>query len=168
MTLDDKQIIKTVKFYLNKLITENDSTFIIDALSKSNFNIQKEDDSFIVKVKYQPKKNNSFIVDSTFSSDRIEISIKEKQTDQLKDIDITDSTLLKERYALYEVDNNEINLNYSQSYTYNITSKDNNTVILNPINTEEDIKLEFIDGEPNLLTNYPNIRIKRSKVLVKD
>ena len=61
MTLDDKQIIKTVKFYLNKLITENDSTFIIDALSKSNFNIQKEDDSFIVKVKYQPKKNNSFI-----------------------------------------------------------------------------------------------------------
>ena len=168
MTLDDKQIIKTVKFYLNKLITENDSTFIIDALSKSNFNIQKEDDTFIVKVKYQPKKNNFFIVDSTFSSDKIEISIKEKQTDQLKDIDITDSTLLKERYALYEVDNNEINLNYRQSYTYNITTSDNNIVSLNPINTEEDIKLEFIDGKPNLLTNYPNIRIKRNKVLVKD
>ena len=167
MTLDDKQIIRTVKFYLNKLIAENDSTFIIDALSKSNFNIQRDGETYIVKVKYQSKKNDSFIVDSTFSTDRIEISIEEKQIDQLKDIDITNSVLLKERYALYELEDNEIKLNYKQRYTYNLTTKDDTTVSLNPINTEEDIKLEFIGGEANLLTNYPNIRMKKKKVLVK-
>ncbi len=166
----DKNLMKALTFYLNKLITENDSLFIINALEKSNFDIKQEDDKYIVKINYMDlQKKELFKVDSTFEKDRIEITIKEKTTGIFNDNDIVDSSYLKERYALYNSIDKDITLNFKQNYSFTTTNKEGHTSNIELINTEDKVELEFIQGENNLISNYKNIRYKKkNKVLTKN
>ena len=50
--MTNKQIIEMTKHFLNKLITENDSLFILTVLNKSNFDIKKEDNKYLYKITY--------------------------------------------------------------------------------------------------------------------
>lgn len=171
MILEDKKMMQAVKFYLNKLITENDSIFIINALDSSNFDIKQDNGIYNIKVNYKKEKDTkeeSIKIISTFSKDRIELHIDEKIKGMFNDNEIIDSSYTKERYALYEVTGKDIVLNYKQSYNYSLTTKDNKTSSFTPVEVDEKVDLEFIQGENNLLTNYQNIRYKnRNKVLKK-
>ena len=170
MSLEDKKIIEATKFYLNKLISENDSSFIIEALERSNFIISKEEDIYKVRVKYESQysRKETIIVNSTFSPNRIEINTEEKNNNFFNDCDIRDGSYFKERYALYELNGDEVDLKYTQSYTYRLTDNKGNVTNINPVNIEDNLKLEFKSGEKNLLTNYNNLRIKeKNKVLIK-
>ncbi|MBQ6539231.1 MAG: hypothetical protein IJL76_03020 [Bacilli bacterium] len=167
MPITEREIIEAAKFYLNKLITENDSKFIIVALEKSTYNVKKEGDTYKVKSSFKVKED---IITSTgtFSPNHIEIFINEENRGIFNDHEIVDSSFCKERYALYDVKDNIIDLKYKQSYVYNMTTKDGTTSTLNPINYEDAITLEFINGENNLLTNYLNIKEKsKDRVLTK-
>ncbi len=166
----DKSLMKALTFYLNKLITENDSLFIINALENSNFDVKKDNDKYIVKINYVdlPKKE-LFKVDSTFEKDRIEIFIREKTTGLFNDDEIVSSSYLKERYALYESVDKDITLNFKQNYSFTTTNQEGHTSNIELINTEDKVELEFIQGEHNLISNYDNIRYKKKdKVLTKN
>lgn len=161
MSTAEREIIEAAKFYLNKLITENDSHFIITALEKSNYDVKKEDGYYRVKSKYK-NKDEILSASCRFSPKNIEIFIKEENKGLFNDHEIIDSSYTKERYALYEVHDNIIDLNYKQSYVYHLTTSDGNSTTINPVNVEENIKLEFVRGENNLLKNYNNI-VEKSK-----
>ncbi len=167
MSTAEKDVIEAAKFYLNKLITENDSHFVITALEKSSYDVKKEKDYYKVKSKFKYKDETLSSI-GIFSPNKIELFIREENKGFFDEREIVDSSFLKERYALYETEENQINLKYKQSYIYTMTAKDGNVSTFNPINVEDEIKLEFITGENNLLTNYTNIVEKsKDRVLTK-
>lgn len=157
--MTNKQVIEMTKHFLNKLITENDSLFILTILNKSNFDIKKEDNNYLVKITHI-SNNEEFKVNAIFNQEQIEININEKTNNLFNDKEITDSNCTKERYAYYELLGDEVYLRYKQKYTYTITNQNNETTTMSPVNVEENCILEFTKGEPNLLENYQNIKMK--------
>ena len=157
--MTNKQVIEMTKHFLNKLITENDSLFILTVLNKSNFDIKKDDNNYYVKIRHT-SNNEEFKVNAVINEDQIEININEQTTNLFNDKEIVDSKCTKERYAYYEVLGDEVYLRYKQKYTYTITNQNNETSTMSPVNIEENCILEFTKGEPNLLTNYENVKMK--------
>lgn len=153
-----KTINEAINYYIEDLVSENDSLFYNVVLQSKRISIQKDEESYLVikRIKMEEgTEKRDFLLSGVLTKNQVDIVIDEKAEQGQYNYE-------RIRQGNYHIDGNTIIKEYN--HDYNIIVDDKKILIDGGSWIEED---SFSKGEKDLISNCKNIaksKIKRKSL----